>query len=316
MDKKLAIIIPCYNEEDAILKTADEIKKVINDLVQKSKISEDSFVYFVDDGSKDKTWELISKLHNQDPKLFKGLKFSRNFGHQNAALAGLFYTKDRADFFVTIDADLQDDTSAIEEFLESHSREGAEIVYGVRKKRDTDSFFKKTTAGIFYKLMILMGVNIVYNHADYRFATKKVIEHLFLFNEVNLFLRGIFPLIGFKTKQVFYDRKERELGVSKYPLKKMIYFAWDGITSFSVAPLRFFVFISLFIFSLSIVLGIYFLIRYFTGHTATGWTSLAILILFLGSLQCLGIGILGEYVGKIYKETKARPRFIKDIEIF
>jgi glycosyltransferase involved in cell wall biosynthesis len=285
-------------------------------LIQKSKISEDSFIYFVNDGSRDKTWDIISKLHDEDPKIFKGLKFSRNFGHQNAILAGLFYTKERADFFVTIDADLQDDTNVIEKFLDAYYNDGAEIVYGVRKKRETDTFFKKITAEIFYKLMLVMGVNIVYNHADYRFATKKAIENLFLFNEVNLFLRGIFPLIGFKTQQVFYDRKEREFGKSKYSLKKMINFAWDGITSFSIAPLRFFVFISFFILILSIILGIYFLIRHFTGHTITGWTSLTVLILFLGSLQSLGIGILGEYIGKIYKETKQRPRFIKDIEIF
>ncbi|MDD4290474.1 MAG: glycosyltransferase family 2 protein [Patescibacteria group bacterium] len=313
---KLAIIIPCYNEEECLLETAQEIKKTLFNLQEKLKISQDSFIYFVDDGSVDKTWEIISNLHKQDSKTFKGLKFSRNFGHQNAVFGGLFYTKEKADFFVTIDADLQDDVLAIEGFLDAFYNNGSEIVYGVRKKRATDTFFKKTTARFFYKLMLFMGVKIVYNHADYRFASKRAIENLFLFNEVNLFLRGIFPLIGFKTETVFYDRKERKFGESKYGLKKMISFAWDGITSFSVAPLRFFVFLSLLILILSIILGVYFLIRYFIGKTITGWTSLAILILFLGSLQCLGIGILGEYMGKIYKETKARPRFIKDMELF
>ncbi|HNV96871.1 MAG TPA: glycosyltransferase family 2 protein [bacterium] len=313
---KLAIIIPCYNEEECLLEVAQEIKKVLISLQEKLKISQDSFIYFVDDGSEDRTWEIISELHKKDSKMFKGLKFSRNFGHQNAVLAGLFYTKEKADFFVSIDADLQDDVIAIESFLDAFYNNGSEIVYGVRKKRETDTFFKKFTAKFFYKLMIFMGVKIVYNHADYRFASKRAIESLFLFNEVNLFLRGIFPLIGFKTETVFYDRKERKFGESKYNLRKMIGFAWDGITSFSVAPLRFFVFLSFFILISSLILGVYFLIRYFIGETVTGWTSLAILILFLGSLQCLGIGILGEYIGKIYKETKARPRFIKDIELF
>lgn len=315
MNNKLSIVIPCYNEQESILETASQIKSIVLDLIKKGKISEDSFIYFVDDGSKDKTWNHITNLHNESPILFKGLKLSRNFGHQNALLAGLFYVKDRADIFITIDADLQDDINIIEKFLDAHES-GAEIVYGVRNKRDVDNIFKRKTAEFFYKLMILMGVNIVYNHADYRSISKRAVDNLFLFNEANLFLRGIFPLIGFQTEKVFYDRKERKSGKSKYGIFKMLSFAWEGITSFSVTPLRIFLYFSFLIFVLCIFLGIYFLYRHWSGHTVAGWTSLILIILFMGSLQCLGFGLLGEYIGKIYKETKSRPRFIKEEEIF
>lgn len=314
--KKLAIVIPCYNEENNINKTAREINHVLLSLIEKSKISRDSFIYFVDDGSSDKTWDLILGLNKENQEMFKGLKLSRNFGHQNALLSGLFYSKDRADLFITIDADLQDDINVIEDFIDAYDNEGVEIVYGVRRKRTTDSFFKKETADIFYKLMILMGVNITFNHADYRMASKKAIEALFMFNEVNLFLRGMFPLLGFKTKQVFYDRKKRELGESKYGVFKMFSLAFDGITSFSIVPLRAFMFFSLIIFFISIILGVYSIIEYLAGNTIQGWTSTVLIVLLMGSLQCFGIGLLGEYIGKIYSETKSRPRFIKEEEVF
>jgi glycosyltransferase involved in cell wall biosynthesis len=269
---------------------------------------------FVDDGSQDRTWELIYKegLRNE---FVRGLKLSRNVGHQNALLAGLFTAKDLSDCVVSIDADLQDDIKVIREFvLKFH--EGYEIVYGVRKGRNTDTLFKRSTAQGFYKIMEKMGVDLVYNHADFRLMSKRAVHELERFNEVNLFLRGIVPLLGFRSDVVYYDRLEREAGETKYPLKKMLAFAFDGITSFSVSPIRFVLIIGLVSFFFSLIFGVYFLTLKFFGNTETGWTSLITSIWLIGGLQLIAIGLIGEYVGKIYKESKQRPKYIVDIDCF
>jgi polyisoprenyl-phosphate glycosyltransferase len=245
----------------------------------------------------------------------RGLKLSRNVGHQNALLAGLFAVKNASDCVISIDADLQDDIQVIREFIIKF-REGNEIVYGVRKGRDTDTFFKRSTAQGYYKLMKKLGVDLVYNHADFRLMSRRAIEELERFNEVNLFLRGIVPLIGFRTTKVYYDRKERKAGVSKYPLKKMLAFAFDGITSFSVTPIRFVLLLGFVSFFVSLLFGLYFLTLKFLGETQTGWTSLILSIWLIGGLQLIAIGLIGEYVGKMYKETKHRPKYIVDIDMF
>ncbi len=313
-DRVLYIVIPCYNEEEVLQETTKQLKEKMNSLIQKKKISKDSKVMYVNDGSKDKTWELIEKIHKQD-SLFTGIGLSRNRGHQNALLAGLMTAKERADVIISMDADLQDDINAIDEMLDKH-QEGYDVVYGVRSARKKDSFFKRTTAEGFYKFMKVLGVDCIYNHADYRLATKRVLEELERYKEVNLFLRGMFPLIGFSSTVVYYERKERFAGESKYPLKKMLNFAWDGITSFSIKPLRFICILGFIVLFISIGIMIYSLIRHFTGNTVSGWTFLSISIWFIGGLQLTSIGIIGEYIGKVYSETKARPRFIieKDLE--
>lgn len=306
-DNILYIVIPCYNEEDVLEETSKRLKVKMNKLVENKIISNKSKVLFVNDGSKDKTWKLIESIEKKE-KNFTGISLSRNRGHQNALLAGLLTAKEKADVIISMDADLQDDIDAIDKMLEKYN-DGADIVYGVRNSRKKDTLFKKTTAQGFYKIMKLFGVDIVYNHADYRLTTKKVLDELEKYNEVNLFLRGIFPLIGFKSEIVYYERGERFAGESKYPLKKMIHFAWDGITSFTIKPLHFIFSIGIIIFIVSILIMIYSLVRKVTGNTVSGWTFLSISIWFIASLQMISIGIIGEYIGKIYMEVKHRPRY-------
>lgn len=304
----LYIVIPCFNEEEALPQTAKQLKLKMQDLLEKGKISYMSRIVFVNDGSKDNTWEIIKKLHKEDA-LFTGINLSSNRGHQNALLAGLLTVKDKADAVISMDADLQDDINAIDEMLELFYA-GSDIVYGVRSKRKTDSFFKRNTAKLFYKLMRFLGVETVYNHADYRLMSRRAIEALANFKEVNLFLRGLVPMLGFKTATVYYERKVRVAGESKYPLKKMVNFALEGITSLSVKPIRMIITLGFSVFLVSIAIVIYSLIRHFTGHTVTGWTSVMASVWAIGGLMLLAIGVVGEYIGKIYLETKQRPRFI------
>ncbi|MEG2915624.1 MAG: glycosyltransferase family 2 protein [Oscillospiraceae bacterium] len=306
----LYLVIPCYNEEEVLPETAKRLKIVMDNLIEKQKVSIDSRVIFIDDGSKDKTWEIISNYNNQD-ELFGGIKLSRNKGHQSALLAGLMYAKDCSDMAISLDADLQDDVDAIEKMVDFYL-DGCDVVYGVRSSRTTDTVFKRTTANGFYKFMKLLGVDIVDNHADYRLMSKRAIQALSEFKEVNLFLRGVVPLIGFKSAIVTYERNERFAGESKYPLKKMLAFAFDGITSFSVKPIRFITFLGFIIFACSIIAQIYFLFLKLTGSTVQGWSTLIGSIWMMGGIQLLSIGIIGEYIGKIYKEVKARPMYIVD----
>lgn len=310
MKKKniLYMVIPCYNEEEVLPETTKRLEKKLSELIKKKVISEKSKVMYVNDGSKDKTWELIKNI-NKDNPMFTGISLSRNRGHQNALVAGLLTAKEYADVVISMDADLQDDINAIDEMLEKYY-DGCDIVYGVRSARKTDTFFKRVTAEGFYKFMQMMGVDVVYNHADYRLTSKKVLNNFQDYKEVNLFLRGIFPLIGYKSDKVYYERAERFAGESKYPLKKMLNFAWDGITSFSVKPLRLICMLGFVILFISIIIMIYSLVRKLTGNTIDGWTFLNISIWFIGGLQMISLGIIGEYVGKMYNETKARPRFI------
>lgn len=310
MKKKniLYMVIPCYNEEEVLPETTKRLEKKLSELIKKKVISEKSKVMYVNDGSKDKTWELIKNI-NKDNPMFTGICLSRNRGHQNALVAGLLTAKEYADVVISMDADLQDDINAIDEMLEKYY-DGCDIVYGVRSARKTDTFFKRVTAEGFYKFMQMMGVDVVYNHADYRLTSKKVLNNFQDYKEVNLFLRGIFPLIGYKSDKVYYERAERFAGESKYPLKKMLNFAWDGITSFSVKPLRLICMLGFVILFISIIIMIYSLVRKLTGNTIDGWTFLNISIWFIGGLQMISLGIIGEYVGKMYNETKARPRFI------
>ena len=304
----LYLVIPCYNEEEVLPETTKRLEKKLGGLIKKKVISEKSKVMYVNDGSKDKTWELIKNI-NKDNPMFTGICLSRNRGHQNALVAGLLTAKEYADVVISMDADLQDDINAIDEMLEKYY-DGCDIVYGVRSARKTDTFFKRVTAEGFYKFMQMMGVDVVYNHADYRLTSKKVLNNFQDYKEVNLFLRGIFPLIGYKSDKVYYERAERFAGESKYPLKKMLNFAWDGITSFSVKPLRLICTLGFVILFISIIIMIYSLVRKITGNTIDGWTFLNISIWFIGGLQMISLGIIGEYVGKMYNETKARPRFI------
>lgn len=308
----LTIVVPCYNEEAVLPETMHTLSNLMIDMVNEKLISARSKILFVDDGSKDDTWNLIYKegLHNE---YIRGLKLSRNVGHQNALLAGLFSAKEISDCVVSIDADLQDDIEAIREFILKFS-EGNEIVYGVRRRRETDSLFKRSSAQGFYKIMRKMGVDLVYNHADFRLMSKRVLEELEKFKEVNLFLRGIIPLIGFRSSVVYYDRKERKAGETKYPLNKMLAFALDGITSFSITPIRFVLLIGFVSFFISLLFGGYFLTLKFLGHTQTGWTSLITSIWLIGGLQLIAIGLIGEYMGKIYKEAKQRPKYIVEID--
>ena len=309
MKKKLYIVIPCYNEEKVLEETTKRLSVKLNKLIKEKIIDKNSKVMYVNDGSKDGTWQMIKDIHSNN-KLFTGICLSRNRGHQNALLAGLMTAKEYADVVISMDADLQDDIDAIDEMLNKHFNESCDIVYGVRSSRQKDSFFKKTTAEGFYKFMEKMGVEVIYNHADYRLASKRVLKNLFEYKEVNLFLRGIFPLIGYKTDVVYYERNERFAGESKYPLKKMLNFAWDGITSFSVKPIRMILTLGVIVFALSIAMIIYSVIRKITGHTVSGWTFTICSIWFISGIQMLSLGIVGEYIGKIYSETKRRPRYI------
>ena len=304
----MAIVVPCYNEEEVLKIASEALRGVLNDLIGKGKIAEDSFILFVNDGSKDRTWELIEEEHAAHPVQVCGVKLAANVGHQFALTAGLLTVKDISDVTVSIDADLQDDVNVIEEMIDKFHG-GCDIVYGVRKERKTDTFFKRTTAQAFYKLMGLMGVKTVYNHADFRLMSKRAVEEFSRYKETNLFLRGMMPLIGYQTDSVYYDRKERVAGESKYPLKKMLALAFNGISSFSVKPISLILGLGLFIIFASILALIYAMISYFTGHVVPGWTSLIISIWFLGGLQLLAIGMVGQYIGKIYIEVKQRPRY-------
>ena len=307
-DNILYIVVPCYNEEEVLSETIKLLTKKVDKLIKDNKINKNSKLLFVNDGSKDNTWKII-KDNSKTNRLVTGISLSRNRGHQNALLAGLLTAKNHADIIISMDADLQDDINAIDEMLKKY-QEGNEIVYGVRKSRKKDSLFKKTTALLFYKLMKFLGVECIYNHADYRLTSKKVLNALEEYDETNLFLRGIIPTIGYKSDIVYYDRGERYAGKTKYPLKKMISFAVEGITSFSIKPLTMICHIGILILIISIIIMIYSIVRKVTGNTVTGWTFLSISIWFIGGLQMTSIGIIGEYIGKIYYETKKRPRYI------
>lgn len=308
MKNKLYMVIPCYNEQEVLPETSKRLKEKLSSLVKEGKIDPQSRIVFVNDGSKDQTWEIIRKLHEEDP-VFSGINLSRNRGHQNALLAGLMTVKDHADMAISMDADLQDDINAIDEMVEKYLN-GTDIVYGVRSSRAKDTFFKKATAEGFYKLMNTMGANTVFNHADYRLMSKRALEGLAGFQEVNLFLRGIVPMIGYSTDVVYYERGERFAGESKYPLGKMLSFAIEGITSLSTKPIRMITFLGFFIFLVSIGILIYSLVRHFMGATIVGWTTLMVSVWAIGGLILLSLGVVGEYIGKIYLETKARPRFL------
>ncbi|MCY8970560.1 glycosyltransferase family 2 protein [Bacillus atrophaeus] len=310
----LTIVVPCYNEEEVFEETSRQLTSVLNSLTAEKLISEESKILFVDDGSRDRTWSLIAMESVKNSKV-TGLKLACNVGHQKALLAGLHKAKQRSDCVISIDADLQDDVSVIREFiLKFH--EGCEIVYGVRRSRKTDTFFKRTTALGFYRLMNKLGIQLIYNHADFRLMNKRSLEELGRYPEANLFLRGIVPMIGFKSAKVMYDRKERVAGETKYPLKKMLSFAFNGITSFSVAPIRFFTLIGFLLFLLSAMAGIGVIIQKMLGYTNAGWASLIISIWFLGGLQLMGIGIIGEYIGTIFTEVKRRPKYAVDIDLY
>ena len=305
---KLAIVVPCYNEEEVLNMAATALRGVLDDLIAKGKIAKDSFVLFVNDGSKDKTWELIEEEHKKHPVQICGVKLAGNVGHQSALTAGLLTAMELSDVTVSIDADLQDDIAVIEEMIDKF-HEGKDIVYGVRKERKTDTFFKRVTAQGFYKVMALMGVKTVYNHADFRLMSKRAVEHFSKFHETNMYLRGMMPLIGYETDSVYYDRKERAAGESKYPLKKMLALAFNGISSFSVKPISMIMGLGLIIVLFSVLAAIYAFISYFAGNVVQGWTSLILSIWFLGGLQLLAIGMVGLYIGKIYMEVKQRPRY-------
>ncbi|MEG0297587.1 MAG: glycosyltransferase family 2 protein [Clostridium sp.] len=308
MKDTLYLVVPCYNEEQVLHETYTRLVEKMNGLIKSEKISEDSKIMLVNDGSKDRTWEIIEELHNEN-NMIVGVKLSRNKGHQNALLAGLMTAKDLADMTISLDADLQDDVDVIDQFVDEYYR-GSDVVYGVRSARTTDTFFKRTTAEGFYKVMKGLGVDIVNNHADYRLMSKRALEGLAEFKEVNLFLRGIVPLIGYKSSIVTYERHERFAGESKYPLKKMLAFAWDGITSFSIKPIRLITSLGFAITSISLLLVLYFLAVKIMGKAVDGWTTIVMSIWMIGGIQLLCLGVIGEYIGKIYNETKARPKYI------
>jgi glycosyltransferase involved in cell wall biosynthesis len=304
---RLGIVVPCYNEEEVLPETARRLTQLLQQMMADGAVAAGSQVVFVDDGSGDRTWVLIEELAGTDARV-GGIKLSRNRGHQNALLAGL-YTCD-ADVVLSVDADLQDDIQVIPEMIEAFAR-GAQIVYGVRKDRSSDGFFKRASAQGFYRLINALGAESIYNHADFRLMSRRAVEALKTFREVNLFLRGMVPLIGFKSAIVYYTRSERFAGESKYPLRKMLALALDAVTSFSVAPLRFITGIGFLVFVLSILMGLWTLwVKLFTDHAVPGWASTMLPIYFLGGIQILCIGIIGEYLGKVYQETKGRPRYI------
>ena len=313
LEKILYLVIPCYNEEEVLPITQKALKEKMDNLIKNKKISKDSKVMFVNDGSKDKTWELIEEYHKEDP-LFVGVKLSRNKGHQNALLAGLMTAKKYADITISMDADLQDDINVVDKMI-AENNAGSEIVYGVRSSRKKDSWFKRFTAESFYKLMNAMGVEVVFNHADCRLMSKRALDELEHFEEANLFLRGLIPLLGFKTSIATYERNERAAGESKYPLKKMLSFAWDGITSFSVKPLKMITTLGFIMLFISVVMIIYTIIVKILGNTVDGWAFIMLSIWFIGGVQLVSVGLIGEYIGKIYNETKHRPRYIIEKEL-
>ena len=305
----LYMVVPCYNEEEVLHETARRLKEKYQSLLARDLISDKSRVVFVNDGSKDQTWQIIQELHAEDPAFFSGVNLAHNAGHQNAVLAGLMSVKELCDMAITMDADLQDDINTIDAMVEKYY-EGNQVIYGVRSARDTDTFFKKFTAEGFYKFMKVMGADVVYNHADFRLMSKRVLAELANFKEVNLFLRGMVPLIGFQSCSVYYERAERFAGESKYPLKKMLAFAINGITSFSTKPLKLITTVGLVMSIVSVIAFIWAFIVKIAGRSELGWSSTMCSIWLIGGLQLLGLGIIGEYVGKIYAEVKARPRYI------
>ena len=307
-DNTLYVVVPCYKEEEVLPETSKRLKAKLTALIAQGKISPRSRILFVNDGSKDRTWPIIEELHASD-RIFSGVNLSRNRGHQNALLAGLMTAVQYADMMVSMDADLQDDIDAMDRMIDAYHK-GYDVVYGVRSSRKTDSFFKRFTAESFYKLMKAMGVDIVFNHADYRLMSRRAVEGLADFKEVNLFLRGIVPQIGYSWTTVEYERAKRFAGESKYPLKKMLSFAFDGITSFSVKPLRLILFLGAVIFALSLIMLLWTLVKWIAGATVSGWASLMCSIWMIGGIQLLALGVIGEYMGKVYSEAKARPRFI------
>lgn len=308
MNDKLYLVVPCFNEEEALPDSSKIMRSKIASLIAEEKISPDSKIVFIDDGSTDNTWSIIQELYQKDIHC-SGIQLSCNRGHQNALLAGLMAVKNEADMVVSIDADLQDDIDTIDEMIEKYY-EGYEIVYGIRSSRKEDSFLKRSSAQGFYKLMLMLGAKIQYNHADFRLMSKKALSALEDFKEVNIFLRGIIPMLGFKYCCVEYSRKKRLAGKSKYPFKKMLSFAFEGITSLSIKPVKIITCLGIIMLFISILLSIYALIRFFTGCTVAGWVSIVLSIWFFGALQLIATGVVGEYIGKIYLETKARPRYI------
>ena len=305
---KLYLAIPCYNEEEVLRDSAEKLRLKYNNMMNEGKITSDSKIVFIDDGSKDKTWSIIQELHKENP-IFQGIKLSRNRGHQNALLGGLMTLKDKADAVISIDADLQDDINTFDEMVAKYE-EGCDVVYGVRSKRETDTFFKRFTAEAFYKILNKMGAKVIFNHADFRLMSRRALEAFSLYKETNIFLRGMVPLVGYKSDIVTYERTERLAGESKYPLKKMLALAWEGITSMSIQPIRLITGLGAIVFAVSIIMIIYTLISFFIGVAVSGWASMLCSIWAIGGLQLLAIGIIGEYIGKIYLETKRRPRFI------
>lgn len=304
----LYTVIPCYNEEEALPETARQLGEKYAALIASGAISEESRIAFVNDGSKDRTWELICALHRENA-LFTGINLSRNRGHQNALLAGLMTVRGHADMVISMDADLQDDIGAMDEMIAKYA-DGCDVVYGVRSSRRKDSFFKRFTAEAFYRLMNRLGANTVFNHADYRLLSRRALDGLAEFKEVNLFLRGIVPMIGYRSDTVLYERGERLAGESKYPLKKMLSFAFEGITSLSTKPIRMITALGFLIFFVSIIMLIIFIVQFFMGLTVPGWASVIVSLWAIGGLLMLAVGIVGEYIGKIYLEAKARPRFL------
>ena len=307
-DKILYVVVPCYQEEAVLPETAKRLKRELARLLESEKIAPESRILFVNDGSKDRTWRIIEELHTADP-IYAGVNLSRNRGHQFALLAGLETAAQHADMIVSMDADLQDDIGAMEKMIDAY-HEGYDVVYGVRSERKTDTWFKRTTAQGFYKLMNLLGAEVIYNHADYRLMSRRAVEGLMEFSEVNLFLRGIVPQVGYKWTTVEYARAERYAGESKYPLKKMLAFALNGVTSFSVRPMRLILLLGGVVFLISIIMMLWTLVCRIAGNTVGGWSSLMCSIWMLGGIQLLSLGVIGEYIGKIYSETKRRPRFI------
>ncbi len=307
MNPTVYFVIPCYNEEEVLPETVRRLTEKLNVMEGQGLANEKSRMLLVDDGSKDKTWQLISQLHGENPRV-EGVKLSHNRGHQNALLCGLMTAVERCDCAISLDADLQDDTDVLDQFVQKYL-EGCDVVYGVRNKRETDTWFKRTTAEGYYKVLKVLGVDIVFNHADYRLMSRRALEALSEYKEVNLFLRGIVPLIGYRSDYVYYDRHERFAGESKYPLKKMIALALDGITSFSVKPLKLISNLGILISVLSVFGLLYALISYFAGWAVSGWTAIVCSIWLLGGLQMLCLGVVGTYIGKIYSEVKARPRY-------
>lgn len=303
----LAIVVPCYNEEAMLAETVRQLKDVLGALIKKGKIEESSYMLLVDDGSRDRTWSLIQEAYGQEP-LVRGLKLAGNVGHQNALLAGLMTAKEDSDICISIDADLQDDVAVMEEMVDKY-KEGCDIVYGVRNDRTSDTFFKRTTAQGFYKLQHMMGIRTVYNHADYRLMSRRAVAQLGQYRERNLFLRGIMPLIGYETGCVYYERKERMAGESKYPLSKMLKFAFDGITSFSTKPMTYIMGMGILLVFASLLAAVYVFVSMVRGQVVSGWSSIMLSLWFIGGMMLFALGLIGQYIGKIYIEVKQRPRY-------